>query len=245
MNAALSRSIAPFCSKDIPRAAGGTSLASTDERHKFSSSAGFAPCCDRSCPFLAGELLPTMCFRMAGLGAAPVRGIEAGFANRWTSDVRRNGFYLSSWGWPLPARQPCSSPRLTSLDRAAAGARDRRVGIDGARHARQRRRFCVRDVRPAPPTAPPRPPASSSCLRTTAITMWLSPVIARRRGQGRTSLRVETARLVQIDSQGFSGGTPFAVALGGAPPGRLQDGGSACAEEAPFGAAWRRRRDLR
>lgn len=31
------------------------------------------------------------------------------------------------------------------------------------------------------------------------------------RGQGRTSLRVETARLVQIDSQGIAGGRPFAV----------------------------------
>jgi hypothetical protein len=30
-------------------------------------------------------------------------------------------------------------------------------------------------------------------------------------GQGRTSLRVETARLVQIDSQGISGGRPFAL----------------------------------
>jgi hypothetical protein len=32
-------------------------------------------------------------------------------------------------------------------------------------------------------------------------------------GQGRTALRVETARLVQIDSQGVSGGTPFAMTL--------------------------------
>ncbi len=34
-------------------------------------------------------------------------------------------------------------------------------------------------------------------------------------GQGRTALRVETARLVQIDSQGVSGGTPFAVTMEG------------------------------
>lgn len=34
-------------------------------------------------------------------------------------------------------------------------------------------------------------------------------------GQGRTALRVETARLVQIDSQGVSGGAPFAMALEG------------------------------
>lgn len=34
-------------------------------------------------------------------------------------------------------------------------------------------------------------------------------------GQGRTSLRVETARLVQIDSQGVSGGLPFAFVAEG------------------------------
>ncbi len=34
-------------------------------------------------------------------------------------------------------------------------------------------------------------------------------------GQGRTALRVETARLVQIDSQGVSGGLPFALNLEG------------------------------
>ena len=34
-------------------------------------------------------------------------------------------------------------------------------------------------------------------------------------GQGRTALRVETARLVQIDSQGISGGAPFAMTLEG------------------------------
>jgi len=34
-------------------------------------------------------------------------------------------------------------------------------------------------------------------------------------GQGRTALRVETARLVQIDSQGVSGGAPFAMMIEG------------------------------
>jgi hypothetical protein len=35
------------------------------------------------------------------------------------------------------------------------------------------------------------------------------------RGQGRTALRVETPRLVQIDSQGVSDGRPFALRLEG------------------------------
>jgi len=34
-------------------------------------------------------------------------------------------------------------------------------------------------------------------------------------GRGRTALRVETARLVQIDSQGVSGGAPFAMMIEG------------------------------
>ena len=34
-------------------------------------------------------------------------------------------------------------------------------------------------------------------------------------GQGRTQVRVETARLVQIDSQGVSGGAPFDIAMEG------------------------------
>lgn len=34
-------------------------------------------------------------------------------------------------------------------------------------------------------------------------------------GQGRTALRVETGRLVQIDSQGVSDGSPFAMAIEG------------------------------
>lgn len=34
-------------------------------------------------------------------------------------------------------------------------------------------------------------------------------------GQGRTALRVETGRLVQIESQGVSGGSPFAMMIEG------------------------------
>lgn len=34
-------------------------------------------------------------------------------------------------------------------------------------------------------------------------------------GQGRTAVRIETARLVQIDSQGVSGGSPFAMTMEG------------------------------
>jgi hypothetical protein len=34
-------------------------------------------------------------------------------------------------------------------------------------------------------------------------------------GQGRTQVRVETSRLVQIESQGISGGAPFSVTLEG------------------------------
>jgi hypothetical protein len=41
-------------------------------------------------------------------------------------------------------------------------------------------------------------------------------------GQGRTSVRVETSRLVQIDSQGISGGRPFAARMEGRRVGACQ-----------------------
>jgi hypothetical protein len=44
------------------------------------------------------------------------------------------------------------------------------------------------------------------------------------RGQGRTALRVETPRLVQIDSQGISEGQPFAMRLEGRHAGQCGSG---------------------
>ena len=44
-------------------------------------------------------------------------------------------------------------------------------------------------------------------------------------GQGRTTLRVETGRLVQIDSQGVAGGAPFAMTIEGRRIGACKAGG--------------------
>ena len=41
-------------------------------------------------------------------------------------------------------------------------------------------------------------------------------------GRGRTTIRFETPRLVQIDSQGLDHGAPFALARGGAAGRRLR-----------------------
>jgi hypothetical protein len=46
------------------------------------------------------------------------------------------------------------------------------------------------------------------------------------RGQGHTILRIETPRLVQIDSQGVSDGQPFGVRLEGRYAGRCPAGGN-------------------
>jgi hypothetical protein len=71
-------------------------------------------------------------------------------------------------------------------------------------------RICITDLRqllqPLQPTPLCRQFTSESAGDRAAVAYDCAA-----RGQGRTSLRVETARLVQIDSQGISGGRPFAV----------------------------------
>lgn len=71
-------------------------------------------------------------------------------------------------------------------------------------------RFCVTDVRQLLQPLQPTP----VCKQFTSENAGDHAAVAydcAARGQGRTALRVETTRLVQIDSQGISGGRPFAV----------------------------------
>ena len=71
-------------------------------------------------------------------------------------------------------------------------------------------RLCVTDVRQLLQPLQPTP----VCKQFTSENAGDHAAVAydcAARGQGRTALRVETARLVQIDSQGISGGRPFAV----------------------------------
>jgi hypothetical protein len=76
--------------------------------------------------------------------------------------------------------------------------------------ASQPTRLCVTDVRQLLQPLQPTP----VCKQFTAENDGDHAAVAydcAARGQGRTSLRVETARLVQIDSQGVAGGRPFAA----------------------------------
>lgn len=71
-------------------------------------------------------------------------------------------------------------------------------------------RLCVRDLRQLLQPYQPTPVCKQFTSENAGDHAAVSYDCAAR-GQGRTSLRVETARLVQIDSQGISGGRPFAV----------------------------------
>ena len=53
-------------------------------------------------------------------------------------------------------------------------------------------------------------PCSSEILATEAHVVTVA-FVCPGMGRGRTEVRVETPRLVQIDSQGISNGTPFAL----------------------------------
>jgi hypothetical protein len=71
-------------------------------------------------------------------------------------------------------------------------------------------RLCAADIRQL---LQPRHPGQS-CTRFVVEDAARRTVITydcAGSGQGRTSVRVETARLVQIDSQGISNGLPFAL----------------------------------
>jgi len=81
-------------------------------------------------------------------------------------------------------------------------------------HAGKARRLCLGD--PAQLLQPRHPGRQckrflvENSARRVAITYDCGQA-----GQGRTTLRVETGRLVQIDSQGVAAGAPFALTLEG------------------------------
>lgn len=83
------------------------------------------------------------------------------------------------------------------------------------------RRVCLGDpaqlLQPRHPTRQCKRFVLENSARRVAITYDCAHA-----GQGRTALRVETGRLVQIDSQGVSDGTPFAMTIEGRRVGACQ-----------------------
>jgi len=99
---------------------------------------------------------------------------------------------------------------LDALDRLERGEWElRERGIGGAV-----RRMCIGDPQQLLQPRHPGQLCSRFVLEDTADKVSVTYDCARA-GRGRTALRVETARLVQIDSQGVSDGAPFAMMIEG------------------------------
>ena len=127
--------------------------------------------------------------------------------------MTRRGLFLAVMGLciALPATaviaQATSFDALTSLERGEWELKER-----GSTNAP--RRLCIGDpgqlLQPRHPSLQCKRFVLQNSANNVAITYDCAQA-----GQGRTTLRVETARLVQIDSQGVSDGAPFALVLEG------------------------------
>ena len=100
---------------------------------------------------------------------------------------------------PLEAQ----APELAMLDGLARGAWDVRNREDGTHQ-----RICVRDGREFIQLRHRQPGCSRFVVQDGANEVVVS-YTCRGNGDGRTSIRRESASLVQIRSQGIEGGTPF------------------------------------
>lgn len=132
--------------------------------------------------------------------------------NRWTKHRMRTRISLPLAGlligWPLAlSAQPGRMDALASLERGEWELRERQDGT-------ATKRVCLGD--PGQLLQPNH--SGLQCkrfiLENSAQQIAISYDCGRS-GQGRTTLRVETSRLVQIDSQGVSGGSPFALTIEG------------------------------
>jgi len=106
----------------------------------------------------------------------------------------------------IGAEAPAQAPAPTALAPLETGLWEfKEIGRPS-----QPTRLCVTDVRQLLQPLQPTPVCKQFTAENADDHAAVSYDCAAR-GQGRTSLRVETARLVQIDSQGISAGRPFAV----------------------------------
>ncbi len=105
-----------------------------------------------------------------------------------------------------------SAPRLSALRHLEKGQWELRER--GSRPASAPRRICVGD----PTQLLQVQHKDGGCSRFVVADTSEHAVVTYQcngRGNGRTDLRVETPRLVQIDSQGVADGAPFALSIEG------------------------------
>ena len=123
----------------------------------------------------------------------------------WQGRVARQAALLLAAGLGLAAAPALGQkPAMAMLDRLEAG-RWELVSRDGSR---ERERICLRDARQLLQLQH----RGAGCERlvvddtTAVVTVQYT---CRGQGFGRTTIRRETSRLVQIDSQGIADGLPF------------------------------------
>lgn len=117
-------------------------------------------------------------------------------------------------GAALPAQAPSPAPSASALPRVVksieAGHWEFRDVVEGGKPLH----LCLGDKRQLFQFRHPAP----MCRQFVGTNEPEHAVVSydcEQRGQGRTDLRVETPRLIQIDSRGIADGAPFATRLEG------------------------------
>ncbi len=119
------------------------------------------------------------------------------YRNLWRAAAAAGAVVLA--GAPLGAQ----APELGMLDSLTKGAWDLRIRDDGSQ-----RKICVRDGREFIQLRHRQPGCSRVVVRDGADEVVVQ-YTCRGDGYGRTSIRREGNALIQIQSQGIQGGTPF------------------------------------
>lgn len=135
-----------------------------------------------------------------------MRGISTGMGSRWARLGWAGGLMLAMSAIPAPAQAP-GLAALAMIEKGDWELRERGTGDE-------RRHICVTDPRQLLQVRHP----GRLCPRF-IVTDTPSRVVVTydcgAAGNGRTDLRVETSRLVQLQSQGIANGAPFSFVMEG------------------------------
>jgi hypothetical protein len=115
---------------------------------------------------------------------------------------------LLALGWAAASAVPAQAPSLAMLDRLEKGSWQlRERGKDDVLQT-----ICVGDARRMIQIQHPRSTCSRYVIEDTPNSVTVHYTCPGA-GHGRTSIRSETNRLVQIDTQGIAEGRPFSQAI--------------------------------